>query len=381
MKKFAELLTPKTEKSKSVVFAFGRFNPPTSGHQKLIERIFTIAKRVKGKPVLYISSTQDKKRNPLTVKQKIKYIKAVAGYKSGIEIKAATGRERTFMEILKNRFDRQYSEVYMVAGSDRLNEFRKLINKYNGKDYHFNKVEVLPAGIRDPDSDKSDESISATKMRDYALANNFDKFKDGRMKGLGEKDTMALFKDLKKQMGVREFNMPTLEDEISNEKQKIREDYFENKTLMIGEMVENTTNGNVGKIIKRGANYISYEMEDGGIEKAWLHNVASAENIQSDLRNEEVNKKKLVLQKNSDQLEEEAYEIGADYANHTKEITPGEKPEKKRKDKKYNKLKVNDIKEWAEKEETLQKYKDRYSTNWRIKLDETVIKMMDKLTS
>ena len=74
MKKFTELLTPKTEKSKAVVFAFGRFNPPTAGHQKLIERVFTIAKRVKGKPVLYVSSTQDKKRNPLTVKQKIKYI-------------------------------------------------------------------------------------------------------------------------------------------------------------------------------------------------------------------------------------------------------------------------------------------------------------------
>ena len=127
MKTLKEILSKETGKKQPVVFAFGRFNPPTYGHQKLIERVLTITKRVKGKPVLYVSATQDKKKNPLDVKQKIKVIKAI--YKSKIQINAATGKERTFMEILTNRFDKKYTDVYMIAGSDRVAEFKKLITK------------------------------------------------------------------------------------------------------------------------------------------------------------------------------------------------------------------------------------------------------------
>ena len=152
------------------------------------------------------------------------------------------------------------------------------------KDYKFDRVEVVSAGERDPDAEGT-TGMSASKMREYVMSNNFDEFKKGVMTGTGDRNAMTLFKDLKKKMGVSELNMPSLEDEISNEKQKIRENYFDNKTLLIGDLIENTNNGNVGKIIKRGANYIQYEMEDGGIEKAWLHDVMPADNIQSELRN------------------------------------------------------------------------------------------------
>ena len=98
MKKFSELTKSKVGRKQPVVFAFGRLNPPTIGHQKLIDRIITIAKRVKGLPVLYVSASQDKTKNPLTAKQKVDYLKKV--YPRGIDISTATGRERTFMEIL-----------------------------------------------------------------------------------------------------------------------------------------------------------------------------------------------------------------------------------------------------------------------------------------
>ena len=294
MKTVRELLKKDVGRKQPVVFAFGRFNPPTIGHQKLIDKVITIAKRVKGLPVLYVSATQDKKKNPLSAKDKLKYIKMV--YKRGIQLNAAGSDSRTFMEILKNRFNKKYTEVYMIAGSDRVAEFKRLIKKYNKVDYNFDRVEVISAGERDPDAEGT-TGMSASKMREYVMSNNFDEFKKGVMNGMGDKNAMTLFKDLKKKMGVSELNMPSLEDEISNEKQKIRENYFDNKTLLMGDMVENTNNGNVGKIIKRGANYIQYEMEDGGIEKAWLHDVMPAENIQSQLRNEDVDKKRLVLQK------------------------------------------------------------------------------------
>ena len=147
MKTVKELLKKDIGRKQPVVFAFGRFNPPTIGHQKLIDKVITIAKRVKGLPVLYVSASQDKRKNPLSAKDKLKYIKMV--YPRGIQLNAAGGDARTFMEILKNRFDKKYTEVYMIAGSDRVAEFKRLIKKYNNKDYTFDRVEVVSTGDRD----------------------------------------------------------------------------------------------------------------------------------------------------------------------------------------------------------------------------------------
>ena len=294
MKTISELLKKNTGRSKPVVFAFGRLNPPTIGHQKLIERIITIAKRVKGLPVLYVSASQDKVKNPLTVKQKVAYLKKV--YPRGITILPAIGTERTFMEILKNRFDKKYTDVYMVAGSDRVAEFKKLIKKYNGTDYNFDTVNVVSAGERDADATGA-KGMSASKMRGFASVNDFTSFKQGLISGTKEKDAMKLFKDLKKGMGVNESMAPE-DDEL----RMIRENYHNNEIFNMGDMVENINNGNVGKIIKRGPNYIQYEMEDGGVEKAWLNEITPANNIDSEIQVEDVDKKKLVLQKNANQL-------------------------------------------------------------------------------
>ena len=265
MKRISELLRSKVGRKQPVVFAFGRLNPPTIGHEKLIDRVITIAKRVKGLPMLYVSASQDKTKNPLTVKQKVDYLKKV--YPRGIKIMAAIGTERTFMEILKNRFDERYTDVYMVAGSDRVSEFRKLIKKYNGTDYNFDTVNVVSAGERDPDATGT-TGMSASKMRGYAAANDFTSFKQGLISGTKEKDAMKLFKDLKKGMGVNEAMAPE-DDEL----RMIRENYHNNEVFNMGDMVENNNNGNVGKIIKRGPNYVQYEMEDGGVEKAWLNEI------------------------------------------------------------------------------------------------------------
>ena len=294
MKKFSELLKKDTGKTQPVVFAFGRLNPPTIGHQKLIERIITIAKRVKGLPVLYVSASQDKVKNPLTVKQKVAYLKKV--YPRGITILPAIGTERTFMEILKNRFDKKYTDVYMIAGSDRVAEFKKLIKKYNGTDYNFDTVNVVSAGERDADATGA-KGMSASKMRAFASVNDFTSFKQGLISGTKEKDAMKLFKDLKKGMGVNEAMAPE-DDEL----RMIRENYHNNEIFNMSDMVENINNGNVGKIIKRGPNYVQYEMEDGGVEKAWLNEITPANNIDSEIQVEDVDKKKLVLQKNANEL-------------------------------------------------------------------------------
>ena len=200
------------------------------------------------------------------------------------------------MEILKNRFDKKYTDVYMIAGSDRVAEFKRLIKQYNGKDYNFDTTEVVSAGERDPDATGA-TGMSASKMRDFAMRNDYNSFKKGLITGTKEKDAMKLFKDLKKGMGVNESMAP--EDDGLK---LIRENYHNNEIFNMGDMVENTNNGNVGKIIKRGPNYIQYEMEDGGVEKAWLNEITPANNIDSELQVEDVDKKKLVLQKNAQEL-------------------------------------------------------------------------------
>ena len=296
MKKFSELTKSTVGRKQPVVFAFGRLNPPTIGHQKLIDRIISIAKRVKGLPVLYVSASQDKRKNPLTVKQKVEYLKKV--YPRGIKILPAVGSERTFMEILKNRFDKKFTDVYMIAGSDRVAEFKRLIKQYNGKDYNFDTTEVVSAGERDPDATGA-TGMSASKMRDFAMRNDFKSFRAGLIAGTRENDAMKLFKDLKKGMGVNEEILPPSDND---ELKDIREQYHNNEIYLMGEKIEVLSNRNVGTIIKRGPNYVQYEMEDGGVEKAWLNEITPANNIDSEIQVEDVDKKKLVLQKNANQL-------------------------------------------------------------------------------
>ena len=432
MKKFNELLRSKVGRKQPVVFAFGRLNPPTIGHQKLIDRIITIAKRVKGLPVLYVSASQDKSKNPLTVKQKLDYLKKL--YPRGIQLMPATGNERTFMEILKNRFDKKYTDVYMVAGSDRVSEFRRLIKKYNGKDYNFDTVEVVSAGERDADATGA-TGMSASKMRGFASVNDFKSFRAGLIAGTKEKDAMKLFKDLKKGMGVNEDMAP--EDENLR---TIREHYHNNNLFNMGDIVENNNNGNVGKIIKRGPNYVQYEMEDGGVEKAWLNEITPANNIDSEIQVEDVDKKKLVLQKNSEQLK--SFSTFEDEINEKKiaqdpdvKKSPGTQPKKyyktlSKKDKKtrdrsfkrfggkhhddpdaypksgkhpgddkaktkpstftkkFDKMygeeevkEIQDIKAWAESQETIDKWRDHYGADYRVHLDKTVSEMIDDVVS
>jgi len=352
MKTLKELLKKDTGKTQPVVFAFGRLNPPTIGHQKLIERIITIAKRVKGLPVLYVSASQDKVKNPLTVKQKVAYLKKV--YPRGITILPAIGTERTFMEILKNRFDKKYTDVYMIAGSDRVAEFKKLIKKYNGTDYNFDTVNVVSAGERDADATGA-KGMSASKMRAFASVNDFTSFKQGLISGTKEKDAMKLFKDLKKGMGVNEAMAPE-DDEL----RMIRENYHNNEVFNMGDMVENNNNGNVGKIIKRGPNYVQYEMEDGGVEKAWLNEITPANNIDSELQVEDVDKKKLVLQKNANELKsfksfEEEINSAKDAQKKSVEDEQDETEKDEKKDKKRKlpietpgQPKITDVDDWTQ---------------------------------
>ena len=250
------------DKSKKLIFAFGRFNPPTTGHAKLMREVIIQARKNNANHIVYASASQDKRSNPLDVRTKVQFMKKMFPQN---KIQAAGGTQRTFMEILKF-YNRMYGEIVMIAGSDRINEFQKLADKYNGKDYNYKSIKVVSSGERDPDAEGV-TGMSASKMREMAKNDDYRSFKKGVV-GLNDSDTRKLFDAVRKGMDIRESYVGKFTDFVNND---IREEYHQERIFNVGDMVEHM-NGDKGMVVRRGSNYVSYET-DGLIKKAWLYDL------------------------------------------------------------------------------------------------------------
>ena len=250
------------DKSKKLIFAFGRFNPPTTGHAKLMREVIIQARKNNANHIVYASASQDKRSNPLDVRTKVQFMKKMFPQN---KIQAAGGTQRTFMEILKF-YNRMYGEIVMIAGSDRINEFQKLADKYNGKDYNYKSIKVVSSGERDPDAEGV-TGMSASKMREMAKNDDYRSFKKGVV-GLNDSDTRKLFNAVRKGMDIRESYVGKFTDFVNND---IREEYHQERIFNVGDMVEHM-NGDKGMVVRRGSNYVSYET-DGLIKKAWLYDL------------------------------------------------------------------------------------------------------------
>lgn len=197
---------------KEVSFSFGRFNPPTTGHQLLVNKLAKLS----GDKLLFTSHSNDKLKNPLTHKQKISFLRKFFGKKVGVPDVSA----RTVFDIANELQNQGYEKVNMMVGSDRVREFDTLLKKYNGVKarhgfYDFKEINVISAGERDPDSDDV-SGMSASKMRAYAEKNDYDNFKEG-VPSRSNADKLKLFKAVKKGMGIVEETLPNymIEDLIT----------------------------------------------------------------------------------------------------------------------------------------------------------------------
>jgi len=183
----------------TAVFVFGRFNPPTIGHEKLINAVIAINQREGGTALIYGSHTQDSRKNPLTHKQKFKWlIKMFPRMKKSLQ---STATEKDVMEIA-TELNGKYDKLVMVAGSDRVDEFTSLLNSYNGIKskhgfYKFEEIEVKSAGERDPDADGA-SGMSASKMRKAATQGDFKAFLLGASDKLTVKDKKNMMNDVRK---------------------------------------------------------------------------------------------------------------------------------------------------------------------------------------
>tara|TARA_B100001093_G_scaffold454084_1_gene463169 strand:+ start:93 stop:1763 length:1671 start_codon:yes stop_codon:yes gene_type:complete len=271
-KRFSEYLS---EETNEITFVFGRFNPPTNGHEKVFNALKNRAGS--GQFRIYASQSNDPKKNPLKFKDKIKFLRKMFP-KYGRNI-MSDSNIRTVFDIAVRLYDQGFTKVNMVVGEDRLAEFDKLLNKYNGEKgrhgfYQFEGgVQVTSAGARDPDSDDV-SGMSASKLRAAASANDFSAFSKGMPSGY--KGGKELFNAIRKGMGLKESYNHRKHIQLETVSEK-REEYVNGDLFKEGDTVVVKESSDVGTITMTGSNYVLVEFSDGKKKRCWLDSVEKLE--------------------------------------------------------------------------------------------------------
>ena len=258
---------PKTKGTLTI--AFGRFNPPTIGHQQLMDVAAQSAESDGGDYLIYPSRSQDKKKNPLDPDTKISYMRKM--FPTHSERIVNDAGNKTIFDVLKKAHNDGYTNVRIVGGSDRVKEFEKLSNNYNGQLYAFDAIEVVSSGERDPDA-KGVEGMSASRMRLAAAEGDFRKFREGLPPDMKRGSAQELFDSVRASMGINE-NWNLWEIAPKFDYQTLRENYISEKIFQIGQLVENLNTGLVGRIIRRGTNYLICVTESNMMFKSWIKDV------------------------------------------------------------------------------------------------------------
>ena len=266
-----------TEETKSITVAWGRYNPPTIGHEKLMD---TVAKIGKGGTFrIYASQTHQNQRDkegyykdPIPYRNKIKIMrKMFPKYARNIMF---APKIRTMFDLMSTLYDEGFTKVTIVAGSDRVTEYEVTLNRYNNKKgkhgfYNFDGgVNVVSAGERDADADGA-SGMSASKLRKYAAANDLKNFTKGLVRGYG--DAQGLFNTVRKGMGLKEsyeFRSHIQLEPVSEE----REEYVNGNLYKEGDLVVVKENDQIGTILFCGSNYVLVEM-NGGKYRKWISDI------------------------------------------------------------------------------------------------------------
>ena len=269
IKNFSQYLV---EEEREVYFTFGRMNPPTIGHGKVMDML--AKKSGKADYKVFVSQSQDAKKNPLSYSDKIKHTrKMFPKHARNIMVDKSV---KTAINAMVALYDQGYKSVTMVVGDDRITEFEVLLNKYNGTKarhgfYNFKNIKVVSAGKRDPDS-AGVEGMSASKQRENASKNDFVSFSQGVPKSMSNPDTRKLFNDVRQGMGLKEANefRNHLELETVSE---TREKFVAGELFEVGDTVVIKENDEIATISILGANYVIVETNDGKKMRKWLEAV------------------------------------------------------------------------------------------------------------
>ena len=256
--------------SNDITVVFGRFNPPTIGHEKLLQAAEKAAQG--GDFKIYPSRTQDPKKNPLDPDMKVSYMrKMFPKYEEQI---VNDSEMISIFNVLTTAYEEGYKNVNIIVGADRQAEFENLANKYNKDLYDFKQIRVISAGVRDADAEGV-EGMSASKMRKAVMDDDFEAFKKGTPKGINDGETRTLFDAVRAGMGVKKKKEVKELWQIAPryDQKGLRENYIKKKVFRLGDIIESLSTGLIGKIIRRGTNYLISVSESKVMFKSWIHDV------------------------------------------------------------------------------------------------------------
>ena len=267
--------------AETLTVAFGRFNPPTVGHGKLLSAAGKAA--TGGDLKIYPSRSQDPKKNPLDPDMKVSFMKKM--FPDYADYIINDDEMRSIFNVLTTADEQGYRNVNIIVGSDRQAEFENLAQKYNGDLYNFELIRVISAGVRDADAEGV-EGMSASKMRKAVLDDDFESFRKGTPKDLDDGDTQALFDAVRQGMGKKKKKEVAEMWEIAPkyDPRGLRNQYISGLIYRLGDIVESLHTGLVGKIIRRGTNHLICVTEEDYMFKSWIRDVMEYDEKKMDSR-------------------------------------------------------------------------------------------------
>ena len=279
------------EQVNGVAIVIGRFNPPSKNHGALLKAGYSQATRRGFEFRVYPSRIEDVATNPLNPGLKIDYMQSM--FPEYAEYIVDSDNAKTIFDVLGSVYDDGYTDVVIITGQDRLGEFQSLVHKGDGQQYQFNNIEVVPSGVKDPDSDVESPGSSAM-MRTAAATGNYERFATGLPANMDTTEKQEMFNTVSRSMKVSEdTEIWKIAPEMDYE--GMRWNYKKNGLFDVGALVENLNSGLVGRILRRGANHLICVTNEGVMFKSWLKDVR------------------------------EVYEVGTcDYRAYTQKMTPGQ---------------------------------------------------------
>ena len=264
------------EEEREIFFTFGRMNPPTVGHGKLMD---VLSKKSGRNPYkVYLSHSSDPKKNPLKYDQKVKHTRKM--FPQHARNVLINKNIKTVFDAATSLHDNGFKRITMVVGSDRIAEFQTLLDKYNGVKgrhgfYNFEKISVISAGDRDPDAEGV-EGMSASKQRENAAKNDFVTFTQGVPTKMSNNDVRRLFNDIRVGMGLKE-NVNFKRHLNLGKVSETREKYVAGELYEPGDRVVLKESGQKGYIYRLGANYVIVALDEGKVSRQWLDGIVYEE--------------------------------------------------------------------------------------------------------
>ena len=274
------------EEDKTIFFTFGRMNPPTTGHEKLMNEL---SKKSGRNPYrVFLSQSSDNKKNPLDYNYKVKTVRKF--FPKHARSVMLDKKVKNVFDAVTKLYDEGYKNINMVVGSDRTNEFKKLLEKYNGVKgrhglYKFNKINVISAGDRDPDADDV-SGMSASKMRKLASDGDFTQFSQGLPRSVSNNEAKKVYNEVRRGMGLKEqkhFQNKLIFEPVSEK----REDYVKGHLFDIGDSVTFMGSDELASVTSLGSNYVIVE-QNGRTYRKWIDDVELVEKKKSKEGNQKV---------------------------------------------------------------------------------------------